>query len=395
VACNDSDLEGSLPAHEVAVASSTSTAPQNQNVTAPEQPPREATAAPVSARSEATPSGSGEASSADGPRITLEQTRHHFGRLREDETRSVKLGFVNSGNAPLEIREVKTTCGCTAATLDRMSYAPGERGEVTVEFDPSAPGDNQRKYVTILSNDVTNEGVAQIEIVADVDAFVVIEPRIVQLGTVELRKGSKAFVDVGFPSAEFVVDRVSSTNEHIAVRVLDERRPDGDPAAAAMPFGKTVEITVSPSAPWGGLFGWLDIVTSGPAKPGEAMRQTYDAKMRVQGAVYGLVHANDDTFRFGAERNTPFTRKLRLRRPDGQPLNILSSKVDFASMPGSTVSIVQVSPSEVEIVLNASGAPAESQYRGAVVVKTDAPGEETITLPIVGVIRPTPRGAGR
>jgi hypothetical protein len=46
-----------------------------------------------------------------------------------------KFGFVNAGKEPVTIEAVKSSCGCTVPTLAKMTYAPGERGEVTAKFN--------------------------------------------------------------------------------------------------------------------------------------------------------------------------------------------------------------------------------------------------------------------
>ena len=53
--------------------------------------------------------------------------------------------FVNVGKTPIKIKEVKTSCGCTTATLDKEVYAPGEKGKITATFEingRTGPQDN-------------------------------------------------------------------------------------------------------------------------------------------------------------------------------------------------------------------------------------------------------------
>ena len=37
-----------------------------------------------------------------------------------------EFSFTNEGDTAMEISEIKTTCGCTTAKLEKMTYAPGE-----------------------------------------------------------------------------------------------------------------------------------------------------------------------------------------------------------------------------------------------------------------------------
>jgi hypothetical protein len=46
-----------------------------------------------------------------------------------------KFGFVNAGQEEVTIESVKSSCGCTVPTLEKMTYGPGERGAVTARFN--------------------------------------------------------------------------------------------------------------------------------------------------------------------------------------------------------------------------------------------------------------------
>ncbi len=52
-----------------------------------------------------------------------------------EATAEAKFGFVNAGKSGVTIEAVKSSCGCTVPTLAKMTYAPGERGELTARFN--------------------------------------------------------------------------------------------------------------------------------------------------------------------------------------------------------------------------------------------------------------------
>lgn len=43
--------------------------------------------------------------------------------------------FKNTGDSIVTIREVRSSCGCTVARLDKKAYQPGESGEILGSFD--------------------------------------------------------------------------------------------------------------------------------------------------------------------------------------------------------------------------------------------------------------------
>ena len=52
-----------------------------------------------------------------------------------ETTAEGKFGFVNAGTDEVTIEAVKSSCGCTVPTLAKMTYEPGERGEVMARFN--------------------------------------------------------------------------------------------------------------------------------------------------------------------------------------------------------------------------------------------------------------------
>ena len=62
--------------------------------------------------------------------------------------------FSNEGDSTVEISEVKTTCGCTTAKLEKMVYAPGESGVVTGTFSVGTRQGLQQKSISVLTKDL-------------------------------------------------------------------------------------------------------------------------------------------------------------------------------------------------------------------------------------------------
>ena len=65
------------------------------------------------------------------PQIAFDSTTHDFGTF-EEETGKVthEFKFVNTGDEPLLITNVRTTCGCTASDYTRKPIVPGDSGSV-------------------------------------------------------------------------------------------------------------------------------------------------------------------------------------------------------------------------------------------------------------------------
>lgn len=59
--------------------------------------------------------------------------------------------FTNTGDAPLIISKVKSTCGCTVPKKPKGPIAPGESGKIEVKYDTKRVNPI-RKTITVFSN---------------------------------------------------------------------------------------------------------------------------------------------------------------------------------------------------------------------------------------------------
>ncbi len=88
--------------------------------------------------------------------IKFDQTEFDFGTVMEGEKVVHVYKFTNTGNEPLIISNAKGSCGCTVPQWPREPIAPGEKGEIKVQFDTKnkgkVGGGLQSKRVTITAN---------------------------------------------------------------------------------------------------------------------------------------------------------------------------------------------------------------------------------------------------
>ena len=69
------------------------------------------------------------------PKLEFERTHHDFGKLIQGEKVSFTYKLKNTGNATLVISSVLPGCNCTVAQFTQTPIAPGESGNVTVNFN--------------------------------------------------------------------------------------------------------------------------------------------------------------------------------------------------------------------------------------------------------------------
>lgn len=62
----------------------------------------------------------------------------------------------NAGTGDLKISDVRPSCGCTAAPIDKKELKPGETGKINVTLDVSSRTGAVEKTITVYSDDPSN-----------------------------------------------------------------------------------------------------------------------------------------------------------------------------------------------------------------------------------------------
>lgn len=94
----------------------------------------------------------------NGPKIVFSAPENtiDYGKVTKTENGTRDFVFTNTGNAPLIITNVLSTCGCTVPIKPGEPIMPGKTGKITVKYN-MAPGPI-RKTITVESNAVNYEG---------------------------------------------------------------------------------------------------------------------------------------------------------------------------------------------------------------------------------------------
>lgn len=92
-----------------------------------------------------------------GPKIEFEAKDNtiDYGKVSSTENGTRDFIFTNTGNAPLLITNVLSTCGCTVPTKPNEPIMPGKTGKISVKYNMT-PGPI-RKTITVESNAVNYE----------------------------------------------------------------------------------------------------------------------------------------------------------------------------------------------------------------------------------------------
>lgn len=87
------------------------------------------------------------------PKLKLGKLQHNFGEVEEGKVVDYELKIKNVGKAQLVIRDIKTSCGCTAAILSDKILQPNQEGKIKIELDTKDRKGKMTRTVVIYTND--------------------------------------------------------------------------------------------------------------------------------------------------------------------------------------------------------------------------------------------------
>lgn len=96
-------------------------------------------------------------------KINFKTPKYSYGAIKEDDGIAYhEFEFSNTGQDPLIIQRVSSSCGCTAPEWPKEPIAPGKSGKVKIGFNPRNMSGPFSKTISVYSNATPNVVVLQI-----------------------------------------------------------------------------------------------------------------------------------------------------------------------------------------------------------------------------------------
>ena len=96
------------------------------------------------------------------PAMSFDKTTHDFGVIQNGTPVQTVFSYTNTGQAPLVITDIKSTCGCTVPRdWSREPLNPGESSQFSVKFDGKGVNTTS-KTVTVTANTQTGRETVKI-----------------------------------------------------------------------------------------------------------------------------------------------------------------------------------------------------------------------------------------
>ena len=109
------------------------------------------------------------ASEPKGADIELSTALIDLGTISQDDGKQLlRLSFTNTGDVPLVVTEVRTSCSCMSVDYKREKVMPGERGTINITLNPAkAPKGQYLRVMQIYST--ATSGVKRVTVKAQIE----------------------------------------------------------------------------------------------------------------------------------------------------------------------------------------------------------------------------------
>jgi len=155
----------------------------------------------------------------------------------DQERAEASFHFKNTGKQKISIVDIRTSCGCTTATLEKRVYAPGEEGEIKAVFNLAGRSGTQEKVIQVLSDDTPDKPTNLVLCVTIPDAYI-IEPRLLIWKKSDAAEATEQSATLTSPHPlKLSVHNVQSDNPDFEVRLVTEEE------------GHRYKIVVKPKLP--------------------------------------------------------------------------------------------------------------------------------------------------
>ena len=263
---------------------------------------------PAPAAPAAKPADAAAAKAAETPQpaIDIVNKIKDFGTVPKGEKIKAIFEVRNTGKAPLEISQVRPTCGCTVANFDH-TVAPGGTGKITAEVDTTGFTGPISKAVLVFSNDPATPQV-NLVIKADVRAFVEVLPRplVIFRNVLQGEPASEKLVLASADGSDFKVESAAATSGG-PYQLSYSELPDKERIPDRKGSQWELTVTVPANAPEGMLNQKIVVKTTSPKAP--------EVTINVTGAVRPVVQVDPGA---GQLRHRGRRRPGRAQRPGRQ-----------------------------------------------------------------------------
>jgi len=190
--------------------------------------------------------------------LEWEQTTQVFHPGIEDTQATASFTFVNVGDQPVTITQLRSSCGCTTTRLAKRTYQSGEQGVIIATFKFGKRQGYHKKTIAVTTEG-PDESITNLEIAAHIPELLKVRPNLVCWKRGEEKEPKTISVVVAYPQPVKILEvRLNSDRFVSTVKTIVE--------------GKEYEIHVEPVDTDKPVVTTLDIETDLPSEGRKVFR---------------------------------------------------------------------------------------------------------------------------
>jgi len=320
-----------------------------------------------------------------GSPFTFDTTAHDFGKIPDSQPVSFDFMFKNTTDKVVNIQNATGSCGCTVPSFEKV-IQPGASSKITTTFNPAGRNGHEVKTVTLyLDNPTTPQ--LQLQIAADVQKRVTVEPTQVYMGEVPFTVGQDKTFSVTGRAENFDIVDAKVQGDGFQIERLGSEKIDFSGESLSRISYKVIS---DKALPIGRAQGTIVLTTTDPQTPTISVSAIAD--------VIGQLRTNPP--QIGVRMSTadePFASEVFVDSRDGKPFSILG--ISFEPAPGTAAAtdlkpVLDVSRRDpgskaaYRIRLAGTTPASAADLRGTVKVQTDVKNQEEISISVVGFQMP-------
>lgn len=313
--------------------------------------------------------------------LSFAETSIDAGKVPQGEEIDVAFAVRNTGEAPVRISNIRTSCGCTAAGENPSVLDPGAEDFINVVYRTHGRSGRQHSTITVETDD-PGQAAYQLRLSLDVTRDVYLGEQLIDLGV--LPPGEKAVKTFSLFSAwdkELEIGEVGSSHESVTAELLKSRsyEKDGEKGTEYL-----FRLAIPDTLPLGDFYASITIDTNWAEAP---LRQNF------RGRVLGDVDFNPKQFFLVMAPNAEGTATVTLTSRTTDGFEITGMEVETE---GIDVALEnrQVLPRRHEINARINSPTRPGTFMGTVHLDTRMENEENIvrmSIPLRVLVRAIPQ----
>lgn len=303
------------------------------------------------------------------PVISFDRTHHDFGKISADRKVVARYKVTNKGNAPLQIKNLNPSCGCTSTVTGQWHLKPGESTELEVGFNPAGFRGLSRKFVQVTSDDPVQPVVT---ISFEAEVIMEIMPSTTALFFQDIPRTATKRAPVRLASGNGQPVQVTSTKAAGAPYLAATVKAEGNDAVVdimidgrKVPVGKQSGVDT------------LTISTSNPRVPVVNISVQWEIKSPLQVSPLKVAWVEVA----GKELSAP----VQIRHGEGKPFRVLTATASHPLL--KVQGLGKAAAAQQDLVVQFGAGAKAGFYNERILITTDNPEQPELEVKVSAVLR--------